>query len=423
MQPLGGTVFVGRSYTLSVTATGAPDLVYQWRKDGFYLDAFEPSLSLSDIQFENSGAYDVVVTNALGSASSAGANLNVRYPLPVITTQPIGNGTLSGGAVTLTADVVGGGSLSYQWYKDGLPLPNATDLSLALGEMKPWLIGDYVLKASNETGTVASNVATLGLAGENPAIWKGLEAYYLMSGNARDTSPFQIHGTVKTGAAFGPDRKVNTGSLSAMPDFSFISAGTFQMGDAADNDKIGNAPVHSVYVSSFFIGQTDVTFQHWRAVRLWAEAHGYTFQNLGDGAGEDHPVQATNWYDVVKWCNAKSEMEGKEPTYYTTIEQGIEDVFRAGQIDLSNAMVKWDANGYRLATEAEWEKAARGGLVGKRFPNGDVLTSAEANFNWNNTQTTPVKQYPPTFWLVRHGWQSLAVVLGLVFGLRYRIVV
>jgi len=49
-------------------------------------------------------------------------------------------------------------------------------------------------------------------------------------------------------------------------------------------------------------------------------------------------------------------------------------------VNVTNGMVKWGVNGYRLATEGEWEKAARGGLVGKRFPNGDTISQTLANY-------------------------------------------
>ena len=70
-------------------------------------------------------------------------------------------------------------------------------------------------------------------------------------------------------------------------------------------------------------------------------------------------------------------MAGLTPAYYTDISQTV--VYRTGELDISNACVKWNA-GYRLPTEAEWEKAARGGLSGQRFPWGNAISWSQANY-------------------------------------------
>jgi len=157
-------------------------------------------------------------------------------------------------------------------------------------------------------------------------------------------------------------------------EFVVIPAGSFQMGNAmADDTDITDVPIRTVTVSAFYMAKNLVTKELWDTVRTWGLTHGYTDLIAGRGKASNHPVQTITWYDMVKWCNARSEMEGLTPCYTVS---GV--VYRAGNSDA--VVCNWVANGYRLPTEAEWEKAARGGLSGKRFPWGEMISQSQANY-------------------------------------------
>lgn len=162
---------------------------------------------------------------------------------------------------------------------------------------------------------------------------------------------------------------------------ALIPAGTFSMGDSfLGEGNTNELPLHSVTLPAFYMAKTLTTWAEWQTVRTWALAHGYTdLANVGAGKAATHPVLSVSWGDTVKWCNAKSEMEGLTPCYYTNVAQTT--VYRTGSVAMTNAQVKWTANGYRLPTEAEWEYSARGGLSGKRFPWGDSINHTQANYN------------------------------------------
>lgn len=158
-------------------------------------------------------------------------------------------------------------------------------------------------------------------------------------------------------------------------EFGQIPGGSFLMGNALAASGDGSAdelPVHEVQVGAFYLGRQEVTKGLWDEVRLWAARNGYTDMSSGGGKGATHPVHSVNWHGVVRWCNARSEMEGLTPCYRVA---GV--VCRTGT---AVPTCDWGANGYRLPTETEWERAARGGATGTRFPWGDTITHGDANY-------------------------------------------
>jgi formylglycine-generating enzyme len=174
-----------------------------------------------------------------------------------------------------------------------------------------------------------------------------------------------------------------------------VPAGSFTMGDTFSEGYDDEKPSHSVYLSAFYMDQYEVTKGLWVQVKTWSATNGYSF--AGSGKATSHPVQAVSWYDAVRWCNARSQMEGLTPCYYTNA--GLTTTYKSGQV---NPYVNWNANGYRLPTEAEWEKAARGGASGCRFPWSDTNSISHSRANYYAENPDPYDLsfpagYHPTF--------------------------
>lgn len=145
-----------------------------------------------------------------------------------------------------------------------------------------------------------------------------------------------------------------------------------------------------IELKPFGICRYEVTWGHFQEVRKWAAQKGYTdLANVGSGRGPMHPVSHVNWYDAVKWCNALSEIAGKEPAY--TVDG---KVYRVGESD--KVSVQRGA-GYRLPTEDEWCAAFGGGLPKENtiFSGSNVDTDVAWFKDNSGGGTQPVGQKKP----------------------------
>jgi formylglycine-generating enzyme required for sulfatase activity len=128
---------------------------------------------------------------------------------------------------------------------------------------------------------------------------------------------------------------------------AFIPAGSFTIGDTLDEEF--DAIPTNVYVSAFYMDTNLVSLSHWQGVYSYATSQGYTFIHPGVGKAANNPVQTVEWFDCVKWCNARSQQAGLTPVYYT--DAGFTQVFTNGD-NGTTVYANWGTSGYRLPTEA-----------------------------------------------------------------------
>ena len=171
LQPQSLTVNTGSTATFTISASGKPTPTYQWRFDGTPLtDETSTTLTINDVQYINTGSYDAVVTNDVGTVTSNIATLTIVSPTPpvppsptppVITEQPSSQTVVVGDGAAFNVNATGESPFAYQWFKDNTEIVGATGNTHIIQTSTQNDAGDYKSTVTNIIGTTTSNIATL----------------------------------------------------------------------------------------------------------------------------------------------------------------------------------------------------------------------------------------------------------------------
>ena len=255
--------YIGDTLNLVVDAGGTPTLSYHWRKDGNAIaGATTSALSVTNLTANDAGTYDVVITNAFGTATSSPAAITVQTPTtPVISQGPSGRTLYPGGLLDLRI-IASGGQLQYQWQQAGTNLPGATTSAYIVSSVSATDAGTYKVTVTNALGSASAGPVTVNVvvpaanSFEAAIVDDGPEAWWRLDEPAGSTTMLDAMGRhdgiyVGTGVTLGAGGVVSNGAPNTAVSFN----GTDSFGDVPYSQAL-NAPEFTVEAWALLADQT-----------------------------------------------------------------------------------------------------------------------------------------------------------------------
>jgi formylglycine-generating enzyme required for sulfatase activity len=272
----------------------------------------------------------------------------------------------------------------------------------------------YDLRYSTELISEANWALATQAVGEPAPQINGAQESFTIDGLEQSTEYYfrlRVADEVPNWSELSNQVDVRTAEAGIAPELMLIPAGTFTMGSDPDEGGPDERPEHSPHISAFLMDKYEVTNAMYASALNWAMAQGLIEVEVGVtygrvrkiGAGEyyldmdehvgasqcritwqddlfeselwweNHPVVGVTWYGAAAYCNWRSGIEECPQCY-----------------DTSTWECDYEVDGYRLPSEAEWEKAARGSVDERTYPWGETMNCSRCNRIGCVDNTAPV---------------------------------